>query len=306
MIEVLYDCDLTMGLPDRDVDDGLALLYLLGRPDVRLHGITSTFGNSTLEEVHLCLERTLPELGAAHIPLHRGADGPERGDSPAARFLAETVAANPGRFCLLATGSLTNLADAARLDTGFFAGLARLVVMGGATGPMELGERRVDELNFSADPAAARMVLHSSDRLTVVTGNLCLPLCLERGRFETWLERLRARSLGGFAGYLETKLLPWFAHMRATCGLDGFPPWDATAAVCLTDPELFDRRTWRIAPTLEEPCAGLLSQAGQTAGPASRVHIPARVLDLESYWRVLMESWEEFGRSPAFRKTRYG
>lgn len=47
MKKVLFDCDNTMGLPGRDVDDGLALLYLLGREDVDLKGVTTTYGNSS-------------------------------------------------------------------------------------------------------------------------------------------------------------------------------------------------------------------------------------------------------------------
>ena len=42
---VIFDCDNTMGQPYREVDDGLTLLYLLGRSDVELLGITTTFGN---------------------------------------------------------------------------------------------------------------------------------------------------------------------------------------------------------------------------------------------------------------------
>ena len=31
-VPLILDCDNTMGVPGRDVDDGLALLYLLGSP----------------------------------------------------------------------------------------------------------------------------------------------------------------------------------------------------------------------------------------------------------------------------------
>jgi len=215
MIELLYDCDLTMGIPGKDVDDGLALLYLLGRQDVRLHGITSTFGNSTLEQVHGCLERTMRDWGLSGVPLYRGASSPAEGDSPAARFLASTVQENPGRFSLLATGSLTNLLDAARLDPDFLAGFRQIVVMGGITEPLLLNGRIIPELNFSTDPPAASEVLGSAARLTVISGNLCLPLLLERHRFESLLRGLRVASLGTMAGYLGEKVLPSRPGMAA-------------------------------------------------------------------------------------------
>lgn len=36
MHKVLFDCDNTMGVKNCDVDDGLTLLYLLGRKDIDL------------------------------------------------------------------------------------------------------------------------------------------------------------------------------------------------------------------------------------------------------------------------------
>ena len=44
--KLLFDCDNTMGIPDCDIDDGLCLLYLLGRKDIELLGISSSFGNN--------------------------------------------------------------------------------------------------------------------------------------------------------------------------------------------------------------------------------------------------------------------
>ena len=73
MIDLIYDCDITMGLPGRDVDDGLALLYLLGCPEIRLLGITSTFGNSSIREVHPCLLSVLEDLDRGDIPAYPGA-----------------------------------------------------------------------------------------------------------------------------------------------------------------------------------------------------------------------------------------
>ena len=36
MKKIVYDCDLTLGVPGCDVDDGLALMYLLGCPEAEL------------------------------------------------------------------------------------------------------------------------------------------------------------------------------------------------------------------------------------------------------------------------------
>ena len=39
MKKVIYDCDNTMGLDNRDIDDGLALVYLVENKDVELLGV---------------------------------------------------------------------------------------------------------------------------------------------------------------------------------------------------------------------------------------------------------------------------
>ena len=46
-IPVVVDCDNTLGIPGCDVDDGTALIYLLGCPEVEIIGITTSYGNST-------------------------------------------------------------------------------------------------------------------------------------------------------------------------------------------------------------------------------------------------------------------
>ena len=50
--KLLFDCDNTMGIPDCDIDDGLCLLYLLGRKDIELLGISSSFGNNKTAVVY--------------------------------------------------------------------------------------------------------------------------------------------------------------------------------------------------------------------------------------------------------------
>lgn len=52
MKKVIYDCDNTMGLDNRDIDDGLALVYLVENKDVELLGVCTTYANDSLEYVH--------------------------------------------------------------------------------------------------------------------------------------------------------------------------------------------------------------------------------------------------------------
>ncbi len=80
MTRIIFDSDNTMGMRGCDVDDGLALLYALGRAvlDGRetcayVEALCSSYGNNTLEAVHANTKRIVGEL-ALDLPLYRGAE----------------------------------------------------------------------------------------------------------------------------------------------------------------------------------------------------------------------------------------
>ncbi len=72
MKNIIFDCDNTMGIEGCDVDDGLALFYLLGQNTVNVYGITTTYGNSDLETVYANTGRMLTEIGRRDLPLLKG------------------------------------------------------------------------------------------------------------------------------------------------------------------------------------------------------------------------------------------
>ena len=102
---VIIDFDNTMGVPGKDTDDGLALLYLLGCDDARVVGACTTYGNSTIDTVHENTEKMFSEMGL-DVPLYKGAASACDPRSDASRFLARAAADNPGEVNLVATGSL--------------------------------------------------------------------------------------------------------------------------------------------------------------------------------------------------------
>ena len=80
-----------MGLPRKEIDDGLTLLYLLGRPDIEPLGVTTTFGNGTIDEVYPQTVQLLRDLGHSDMPVYAGAGARGQASTEAARFLAEGV-----------------------------------------------------------------------------------------------------------------------------------------------------------------------------------------------------------------------
>ncbi len=187
MTKVLLDTDI-----GTDVDDAVALAYLLSHPECELLGITTVTGEA---EKRASLASVLCKAAGREIPIYPGADRPMRGEqrqsiaqqaavlprwpheknfpkNQAVDFLADTIRAHPGEVTLLTVGPLTNAGllfstypDCAEL-------LAGLILMGGnfdETGP-EAG--RI-EWNIACDQMAseitykARVPLHRSLGLNV-------------------------------------------------------------------------------------------------------------------------------------------
>ena len=74
MKKVIFDCDNTMGIDNRDIDDGLALLYLINNPDVELLGVTCTYGNEKLDYVYNQTLDLVKEIGA-DVNVYKGRGG---------------------------------------------------------------------------------------------------------------------------------------------------------------------------------------------------------------------------------------
>lgn len=273
-IPLIYDCDNTMGVPGRDVDDGLALLYLLGSPRVDLLAVTCSFGNSTQEVVYRNTLGLLAQWGREDIPVLRGADGPEDRSSPAASFLAEAARKKGGALRLLATGSATNLLGAWEADRGFFDRVAEISLMGGVTGPLLVGGRPMAELNFSVDPEAALAVFSRGKNVAVATAQNCLDSYFPA-------EECRARlaeSAAPAARFLSGPLEGWFQVYEQDWNLQGFINWDVMAAAQLLRRDLFFSEESVISPTEASLGTGRLL----ADGPPLRVRLP-RIRDREAY-----------------------
>lgn len=294
MKKVIFDCDNTMGIKDCDVDDGLALLYLLGKDRIDLRGITTTYGNSDVETVYANTAVMLQELGRTDIPLFKGCacPGSEKPDhqqknleSEAATFLVETVRSDPGQISILATGSLTNLHAAFQEDRDFFTHVREIVLMGGITDELNINGRILNELNFSCDPAAAACVLHNKQSVSVITGNNCLPAYFTEAVFRRRLES--GQNPNG--RYIYRKCRDWFRTMMQTFELDGFHNWDVVAAVYLAEPDLFADVLQGLDSLEDELSRGFL-RLRPPAAAACLVNLP-EIRDVEKFSADVYRSW---------------
>ncbi|HEU0245767.1 MAG TPA: nucleoside hydrolase [Gaiellaceae bacterium] len=238
-IPVILDCD-----PGHD--DAIALLLALASPELELIGVTTTYGNQTLEKTTANALRVLELVGRTDVPVAAGADRPlERelvvaahvhGESgldgpslPDARttvvvddavgFIPQLIAKAARAVTLVPTGPLTNVAR--YLDAHGGAGIERIVLMGGAVA--EGNFTPAAEFNIWCDPEAAARVFASGLDVTMigldVTHRALLGPPVE--------ERLRAAGrIGTFVAELNVFLSQYHA---VTYGWDGAPIHDAVA-----------------------------------------------------------------------------
>ncbi len=169
---------------DTGVDDAMALVYLFASDDAEVVAIASTAGNVPVQQVcrnnlallDLCRITGVPVSkgsdGPLSIPLRTAEDthGPEgmgyaRLPATDRRLTAHDAAeawvlaaqAYPGELIGVATGPLTNLALALRMEPALPKLLRRLVIMGGAF-DYKGNTTPVAEWNISVDPEAAAEV----------------------------------------------------------------------------------------------------------------------------------------------------
>ena len=130
-----------------DVDDAFALALALRSPELRILGVTTTFGDT--ETRAKLVDRFLAEVGHAEIPVAAGAPtvskgtftqrryaegGPDLKPShpDAVSFVLEQIRRYPGQVTLIAIGPLMNIGAAIDKDPATFGKLKRVIIMGGS------------------------------------------------------------------------------------------------------------------------------------------------------------------------------
>ena len=178
-IPVLFDTDI-----GSDIDDAVALAYLLAQPKCDLLGITTVSGEPSKRAA---LARAVCRAaGRECVPVHVGLESPllaaplqpaagqagilsaealaEFSTHPTAvDFLRETIRARPGEITLLATGPMTNIGVLFALDPEIPTLLKQIVLMGGVFYGRSVAHTQATgaEWNMRCDPEAAALVFNA-------------------------------------------------------------------------------------------------------------------------------------------------
>lgn len=272
---VIFDCDNTMGIVGKDVDDGLTLIYLLGREDIEVVGVTLTYGNSNLEDVRKATDKLVSVLGLDDLNVYW--------EEKAHKFLVEESA--KGELSILATGSMTNLYEAYKYDNEFYKGLD-IYIMGGIVEPLIINNREVRELNLASNSEAAYNVLSSNANISILNGHTTANAVF--GLEE--IERLRARE-GKVYRYIEESIGHWIERIKELFGIDGFCNWDMAAAIYISHTELFSSDRVRIEPNKESLKIGDLNLDRRGS---KEVNMPSEILDMERFNKIVFKAFERF------------
>ena len=298
-IPIILDCD-----PGHD--DAIALLLALASPEIDLLGLTTTYGNQTLEKTTANALRVLELVGrnvpvaagaarpltrelvvAAHVHGESGLDGPvlpPAATAPvsedAVAFIADRVSSAGRPVTLVPTGPLTNVARYLEVQGG--EGIERIVLMGGSVA--EGNMTPAAEFNVWCDPEAAHRVFSSGLDVTMIGLDVTHKAIL--GPAEE--ERLRS---AGRIGTFVAELNAFFTrYHRATYGWDGAPIHDAVAVAYLIRPGLVETRHRNVEVECEsELCRGrtVVDLWNRTDRPPN-AHVSVDV-DAETFFDLLVE-----------------
>lgn len=286
MKKVIYDCDNTMGLDNRDIDDGLALVYLVENKDVELLGVCTTYANDSLEYVHKQTLELVEDLGI-NLNVYKGRGKFEMNDytgfgykrfeddgnfesNEAAKFIVEMANKYPNEIDLLATGSMQNLYDAYMIDNEIGEKLNSVVIMGGITGDLYFGDKIMKELNFSVCPKGAEVAIKKYKNVSILTGNRCMDV--EFGTNE--LDKVKALANNIKNEFIINKIEKWMREFKEKYNYDSIVLWDVIAAIYLMNPDMFRDDFMSVVSTEEDLFEGRLVE-GESA---ARINIPV-VLD---------------------------
>jgi purine nucleosidase len=279
-IRVVVDCDNTWGLPGRPIDDGQTIIYLAGRPDVEIVGITCTHGNGSVDEVFDATRWLVGALGLCGLPVLKGSSGAGDYDTEAAAWLAAKADDEPGSLALLAIGTMSNLLGAKMKDPAFFGKIARVAAMGGYLHPLPVrGWNKIGELNLSRDPAATATLLGAECPVTVMSAQICLQAPFGMDELAPIARTDRASYF-----YMLSYLM---GTIRRHYGAQEYL-WDLLPAVFISHPELFHRREMRVSTNPARLSTGFL--VPDDSGPA--IDVPDYIVDVDSFYKTLYAAWE--------------
>jgi inosine-uridine nucleoside N-ribohydrolase len=232
---VWIDTDVSIGSPIREADDGFALMLAFHSREIRILGISTSYGNAPVTFVdRVAREMTWQFGGAADLSegkVFTGARSPRDLGHQSAASEATAAASARNRLTYIALGPMTNLATTLQLHPHLRDRIEQVVIIGGIVQGEEL-PFRIHDANVFKDPQAAEIVLRSSIPIVVAPIGVASTLVIDRQD----MRRLKMASPAG--EYLSQKSAWWMFFWTNIARSPGAPVFDALGVIAAARPEL--------------------------------------------------------------------
>ena len=235
---VWLDTDASIGSPIREVDDAFALLLALRCPNLRIAGISTTYGNAPLKRTTAVTTDLIGRFGGQIHKVHPGARSrKDLGvETVATRELARALRENR-RVVYVALGPLTNFATFEMLHPELARRIHHVIFVGGLTekSSLRFGSRhpiQIHDANVFKDPDAVRRVLQANIPMTLIPIETASQITVDAEDIE---EIGRSSDAGRF---LQKNSGVWLWFWTKYVGTRGGLLFDAAAVVAAADPAL--------------------------------------------------------------------
>lgn len=308
MEKIILDCD-----PGHD--DAVAIMMAVGSPKIDLLAVTTVAGNQTVEKTSLNARKVLSTIKAKGIPVMKGMslpivrpsiicpeihgetglDGPkfakpdvELDPRHAVKGIIDVLLASDGDITVVATGPLTNVAMAMRLEPKIIPKIKKIVIMGGT---YQLGNiTPAAEFNIFADAEAADIVFKAGRPVYMMT------LDVTRKALVTKEVLDMVRSLHNCASKLFVELMEFFSKtQKEVFGWDAPPLHDPVTIAYLIDSDCVVTKPMHVDIELKsEYCYGrtVCDYCGILKNPVNaEVGVD---LKKEKFWNILCESLKSY------------
>lgn len=238
---VWIDTDPSIGSPWREVDDAFALVLAFHCPDLKIAGISTTYGNASLHDTtRIARDITVrfgkpADLTTANVSAGASRSSDLGRPTPASDALALALRKNR-RVTYIALGPLTNIATFLTLHRELSDRIEKIIFVGGRSpgATLGLGPRNwfhIHDANVVKDQAAVEMVLRSNVPLVLAPIETSSNLVLNAADLQ------ELATAGAPGDYLCQKSHIWLWFWTKFVKTNGGPIFDALA-ICAAQPQL--------------------------------------------------------------------
>jgi len=248
-MRVIVDTDPALGKKMGEVDDGLALIFMLNHPELyEIEGITTVFGNSHVTKGFKLIKTYLELFNKQNIPHFMGARSKENLGvlNEASEFLISKVKEYPNEITLLTLGPLTNISTAILKFPEFLDNLKQVVFMGGTIEPTNAfndifrftpqEQFNMTELNFFNDPLATKIFIEAKTKTPRI--GIGLDVSCKVVFKDSHLDMIKAKNTPR-SEFLVKYLEPWLTLWKNNVS-EGFYPFDTIVPIQLMRKDFFN------------------------------------------------------------------